>query len=280
MLIEADKDQYCEQRQQYGTKDYEVGSFATHAVFDQSMLIKIPDGLESEYAAPLMCGGATVWGALTSYNLQPGDRVAIAGIGGLGHLAIQFASALGCDVVVLSSNPQKKDEAMGLGAKEYHVFRDTAPDIAPVKHLFWTGNSTPDFSKLVDKHPILYQVCQKGTMSLHFLGHRILPLISNDGGIYLLTISDATLNIPALPLVINGIKVQGSAVAPRLAIRKMLGFVVLHGIRPIIMTWPMTIDGIQAAFKTMEEGRMRYRGVLVSQSYLMGNSAVEVNNRT
>lgn len=120
-------------------------------MWNESTLIKLPDGLEPEYAAPLMCGGATVWGALTSYDLRPGDRVAIQGIGGLGHMAIQFASRLGCDVVVLSSNPTKKEEAMGLGAHEFHVTKDDAPEypIKKVNHLFWCGNRHPDFSKSV-----------------------------------------------------------------------------------------------------------------------------------
>lgn len=149
--MSTDKDQYCEHREQYGTHGTEIGSFATHAVWDESMLIKLPDNLEPEYAAPLMCGGATVWSALTSHGLQPGDRVGIEGIGGLGHMAIQFASALGCDVVVFSSNAAKKNEAIGLGAKEFHVLHNGTPQtqVQPVKHLLWCGNTAPDFSKSV-----------------------------------------------------------------------------------------------------------------------------------
>lgn len=146
-----DKDQYCDEREQYGTHDFEIGSFASHAVWHESMLIKLPDGLEPEYVAPLMCGGATVWGAMTTYNLKPGDRVGIQGIGGLGHMAIQFASALGCDVVVLSSNSSKKDEAIQLGAKEFYITKEGAPEhlIKKVNHLFWCGSANPDFSKSV-----------------------------------------------------------------------------------------------------------------------------------
>lgn len=113
------------------------------------MAIKLPNGLESEYAAPLMCGGATVWGALTSHDLKPGDRVGIQGIGGLGHMAIQFASALGCDVVVLSSNPTKKDEALSLGAKEFHVTEEDSPrgEIKRLNRLLCCGSSHPNFEK-------------------------------------------------------------------------------------------------------------------------------------
>jgi D-arabinose 1-dehydrogenase-like Zn-dependent alcohol dehydrogenase len=113
------------------------------------MLIKLPDELECQYAAPLMCGGATVWGALTSDGIKPGDRVGIAGIGGIGHMAIQFASTLGCDVVVFSSDAAKRDEAIGLGAKEFHVLQDGMPptSVKQVQHLLWCASAPPDLIK-------------------------------------------------------------------------------------------------------------------------------------
>ncbi|GAD99997.1 alcohol dehydrogenase, putative [Paecilomyces variotii No. 5] len=267
------RDQYCDEREQYGTHSSEIGSFASHAVWHESMLIKLPDGLEPDYAAPLMCGGATVWGALTSYNLKPGDRVAIHGIGGLGHMAIQFASALGCDVVVLSSTASKKDEAMQLGAKEFHVTKGDIPEypIKKVNHLFWCGSANPDYSKSVTVFERQFQVSPSANHSMC----RIVALVANDGSIYPLTISYEPPSIPILPIVANGIKIQGSAVASRLAIRKLLRFVVLHGMRPIIMKFPLNKGGIEAAFKTLEEGRMRYRGVLVSQQNLTGKPIVE-----
>ncbi|KAF7173324.1 hypothetical protein CNMCM5623_005524 [Aspergillus felis] len=245
-------DQYCQQREQYGKENTEIGAFATHAVWHESMLIKLPDDLEPEYAAPLMCGGATVWCALTCYDIKPGDRVGIQGIGGLGHMAIQFASKLGCDVVVFSSSAAKKDEAKGLGANEFHTLENGAvrDAVRPVKHLLWCGNEPPDFSK-------------------------IFPIMSPDSTIYLLTVSTQQPPLPVMPLISNGIRIQGSAVASRVAVRKMLRFVSLHRIRPIIMTWPMTKDGIQAAFQILEQGKMRYRGVIVGQRHLMGKPAVE-----
>ncbi|CAL5865908.1 uncharacterized protein PFLUO_LOCUS114 [Penicillium psychrofluorescens] len=249
----TDKDQYCTHRENYGTHGFEIGAFATHAVWHESMLIKLPDELECQYAPPLMCGGATVWEALTSDGIKPGDRVGIAGIGGLGHMAIQFASTLGCDVVVFSRDASKRDEAMSLGAKEFHVLQDgvAATGVKQVRHLMWCASIPPDLSQ-------------------------VLQRVAPDGTIHLLTISYQSIPTPLLPLVSNGIRLRGSAVASRLAIRKMLRFVALHGLRPITMTWPMTRDGIQAAFTTLEQGKMRYRGVLVGQRHLMGKPAVEV----
>ncbi|RHZ72394.1 hypothetical protein CDV55_108412 [Aspergillus turcosus] len=262
-------DQYCQNREQYGKENTEIGAFATHAVWHESMLIKLPDDLEPEYAAPLMCGGATVWCALTCYDIKPGDRVGIQGIGGLGHMAIQFASKLGCDVVVFSSSAAKKDEATGLGANEFHTMENGGlrNAVRPVKHLLWCGNAAPDFSKLVPLFLMREIVAH--------LYSRILPVMSPDSTIYLLTVSTEQPPLPVMPLISNGIRIQGSAVASRVAVRKMLRFVSLHGIRPIIMTWPMTKDGIQAAFQILEQGKMRYRGVIVGQRHLMGKPAVE-----
>ncbi|KAJ6521944.1 chaperonin 10-like protein [Mycena vulgaris] len=81
------KNQYCPTREQYGVHNLHQGSFGSHAVWDASFLFKIPEGLAPEDAAPLMCGGATVYGVIESYNIRPFDRVGVVGIGGLGHIA-------------------------------------------------------------------------------------------------------------------------------------------------------------------------------------------------
>ena len=97
----------------------------------------------------MMCAGATVWTALTEFGIRPGDRVAVMGIGGLGHLAVKLAAALGYHVVVLSSSDSKRQEALGYGASEYHVFRsgDKIPDtLKPVDHLLLCGNSGVDYA--------------------------------------------------------------------------------------------------------------------------------------
>lgn len=113
------REQYCPDREMYGMHNLDQGSFASHGVWREAFLFRIPDEITDAEAAPLMCGGATVFNALTSANVKPTDRVAIMGVGGLGHLAIQFASKMGCDVVVLSGTDSKKDEALKLGARDF-----------------------------------------------------------------------------------------------------------------------------------------------------------------
>lgn len=81
-----------------------LGGFAHQAVFDARFCYKIPENIEAKHAGPLMCAGATVFSALYNYNVSPTHRIGIVGIGGLGHLALQFARAWGCHVVAISTN--------------------------------------------------------------------------------------------------------------------------------------------------------------------------------
>lgn len=82
---------YCETADTYGNKSLDTGSLASHAVIRESFLFTIPDAVSLEDAAPMMCAGATVFEALTRYGVKSTDRVGVIGVGGLGHLAIQFA---------------------------------------------------------------------------------------------------------------------------------------------------------------------------------------------
>lgn len=144
-------DFYCAEKTEYGTHDHDVGSFASHAVWDADSLHKIPEGLDSADAAPLMCGGATVWSPFALYGIKATDRVGVLGVGGLGHLAIQIGAKMGCKVVVFSSSESKRQDAMKLGASEYHVLTadSSLEGIEPVKHMLLCGNAQPDFARYV-----------------------------------------------------------------------------------------------------------------------------------
>jgi D-arabinose 1-dehydrogenase-like Zn-dependent alcohol dehydrogenase len=95
-----------------------------------------------------MCGGATVWTVLDQYGIKSTDRVGIMGIGGLGHIAIKMAAAMGCHVVVLSSSESKRQEAMEFGAQEFHVLRrgeKFEDKMEPINHLLLCGNAQVDY---------------------------------------------------------------------------------------------------------------------------------------
>ncbi|TRM64903.1 chaperonin 10-like protein [Schizophyllum amplum] len=237
------EDMYCRKAILYGVGNLDIGSFASHAVVREPFLLRVPDEIDLLNAGPLFCGGATVFEALNRYGVKPTDRVGVIGIGGLGHLAIQFAAKMGCEVVVFSGTDSKKDEAVKLGATEFHATKGLTSlgDIEPINCLLATSSAQPDWQMYLDI------MAPKGI---------VFPLTVDMGKFE---------NFPAFPVNNKGLTVQGSAVGPRILYRNMLAFAARHGVKPVVQTFPMTEEGIKEAVKTLLEGKMRYRGVLVAQ---------------
>jgi D-arabinose 1-dehydrogenase-like Zn-dependent alcohol dehydrogenase len=231
----------CPERELYGYANQNQGSFSSHAIWKADYVYKIPASIPREYAAPLMCGGATVFNALQSFGAKSTDRVGIIGVGGLGHLAIQFASKMGCQIVVFSSTDSKKDEAIELGADEFVTTKGVKElhVSGPIDHLIVTTSFQPDWKQF-------------------------LPIMAPCGSIYPLTVSPEDLKIPYMLIIAGELKIQGSLVAVRQVHREMLAFAAKHQIRPIIEQFPMTVEGIEESMKKLEEGKMRYRGVVVA----------------
>jgi D-arabinose 1-dehydrogenase-like Zn-dependent alcohol dehydrogenase len=132
----------------FSESDTENGTIADYFVADETFLFKIPPSMSSKDAAPLQCAGATTYAALVD-KVSGGDRVGILGIGGLGHLAIQFASKLGGTVVVVSSSRNKEAEAKAFGADEFFVFEELDKITAPLDILLITGSAFPPFERYV-----------------------------------------------------------------------------------------------------------------------------------
>jgi D-arabinose 1-dehydrogenase-like Zn-dependent alcohol dehydrogenase len=223
----------CSERKMYGLNNLDQGSFGTHAVWREAFLFKIPDNMSNEDAGPLMCGGSTVFNALHVAGVRSTSRVGIVGVGGLGHLAIQFAAKMGCQVVVFSGTDSKKEEAMKLGAGEFYATK------APIDNLIVTTSSQPNWS--------IY-----------------LSVMAPSGVISPLSVDSNDLKIPYMPLLGNGLRIQGGIVGSRQVHKDMLEFASYHNIKPVKMTFPLTLDGVKQSLTTLEEGRMRYRGVLVA----------------
>lgn len=187
-----------------------------------------------------MCGGATVYNVLRLAKAT--DVVGVIGVGGLGHLAIQFAAKMGCEVVVFSSTDSKKSEATKLGASDFIATKDVKElkVSRPIDHLVVTTSRQPDWK--------LY-----------------LPIVAPGAAIYPLTVSEGDLAVPYSFVSSKELKIQGSIVAARGVHRDMLAFAAHHQIRPIIETFPMTVEGIEEGFQKLADGKMRYRGVMVAQ---------------
>lgn len=186
-----------------------------------------------------MCGGATVWSALASYNTRPTETVGILGVGGLGHLAIQFARHFGCRVVVLSGSDRKKDEAIRLGAHEFLATK--GKDKLEVTHkldrLLVCSSAQPDWAQL-------------------------LAIMQPGSTIHPLSVSGGDFTVPYMPLLVQGVTVQGSIVAPRQIHKDMLEFAALHGITPVVQEFPMSEEGIKDAMDKLEKGEVHFRAVL------------------
>ncbi|KAJ7302661.1 chaperonin 10-like protein [Mycena albidolilacea] len=234
------QDQYCPNREEYGSNNYHQGSFGSRAIWDASFLYKIPESLAPEHAAPLMCGGATIFELIDSYNIRPTDRVGVIGIGGLGHLAIQFLAKMGASVVAFSSTDSKREEALRLGATEFYATNGVESfEMAKLDHLMVTTSFLPDWK------PFLSVMKPKST-------------------IYPLTVSFTDLVIPLMPILVGGINIQGSAVSSRSTQKKMLDFAARNHITPIVEKFPLTKSGVEDGMARLREGKMRYRGVLVA----------------
>jgi len=131
----------------FAGSDFDQGSFATHSIWPETLLHRIPEKLSDAEAAPLFCAGQTVFMPLLRH-VKPGERVGVVGIGGLGHLAIQFASKWGCEVVAFSGTDAKKDEALALGANEFVATKEVKAFQLEDKldHLFVTTSQHPKWA--------------------------------------------------------------------------------------------------------------------------------------
>lgn len=236
------RETYCPQREIYGEASLDQGSLASGAVWFERFLFKLPEELTDEEAAPLMCAGATVFNALHTYGVKPTNCVGVVGMGGLGHLAIQYAAKMGCNVVVFSGSNDKRQEALRLGATEFVATKETSEISVrcPVDVLLATASKAPDWRSL-------------------------LPTLNPNAVVFPLAVSFDDFVFPQMPLITNGITVQGSVIAARSVQKEMLTFSARHKIKPVTKLFPMTEDGIEDAMSMLRDGKMRYCGVLMPQ---------------
>lgn len=213
---------------------------STARIIAADMIYSIPDSILSKHAAPLMCAGASTFEALHAAGVSSTSHVGVVGIGGLGHMAILFAKAMGCEVSAISSTATKESDARALGADHFILSDAEAGMEKPgegIDILLITSNSVPQLKKL-------------------------LPLLARRATIVLMTIQGEAIEVPYMDFVLPGHRLIASTEASRENHVKMLEFVVEKGIEPWVEEFEMSEEGIGEAFKKLEEGRMRYRGVL------------------
>jgi uncharacterized zinc-type alcohol dehydrogenase-like protein len=214
------------------------GGFADRIRIDSRFAFAIPDALSSEHAAPLLCGGITVYTPFRTNNVKPEHRVGIIGVGGLGHFALQFARAMGCEVTAFTTSPDKADEARSFGA--HHVVSSVDSD------AHRTLRSSLDF--------ILSTVY----VSLDWKSY--LGMLRPKGTLCFLSGLSGKLDLPSGMLMSGHRRITGSTIGNRTHIREMLDFAARHNI--VAKTERYTPDRINEAMDRVRSGKARYRVVL------------------
>ncbi|EHK48564.1 hypothetical protein TRIATDRAFT_94020 [Trichoderma atroviride IMI 206040] len=235
------QDMWCYDRDIFMESDgsRQNGTLADYYVGIETYVYKIPRVISNEHATPLQCTRATVYSTLIE-SVNPGQRVGIVGIGGLGHLAIQFAAKMGADVAVFSSTAAKEEEARRFGASEFCLLQEPGSINKPVDVLVIAGSAYPEWEKFLDKKVL----ARNGI---------VIPLSAPD-----------SMNLPGGPMLFNGYTMKMSLVATRKVHRDMLEFAALHSIKPTVETFELSDSGVAAALNKLKAGTMRYRGVLVA----------------
>ena len=216
------------------------GGLADRVRVDGRFAFALPDALEAAQAAPLLCGGITVYAPLRRWGVGPGSRVAVIGIGGLGHLALLMARAFGCEVTAFSTTPGKRDEALAMGAHHFAASNDPRAIIAHANR----------FDLVLS------------TVHAHLDWTSTLRTLRPRGTLCLVGVPPGLLQIPASLLVTGERSITGSDIGNRATIREMLRFCARQGIVPRVETLPMTEEGVNTAVERLRRNEVRYRAVL------------------
>ncbi|MFC1746642.1 NAD(P)-dependent alcohol dehydrogenase [Candidatus Riflebacteria bacterium] len=214
------------------------GGFASKVRAKAASVVKLPEGLDLESAGPLFCGGITVFNPMIQFDVKPTDSVAVIGIGGLGHMALKFLNAWGCEVTAFTSSEEKKKEALNLGAHRTINSR-SADDIQAAAGSFDYVISTVNVK--LDWN--LYLETLKNRGHLHFVGATLEPL-----------------DLSLFPMLMAQRSVSASPVGSPANIARMLDFASRHDIKPTIEVFPM--EKVNEAMAHLESGKARYRIVL------------------
>jgi propanol-preferring alcohol dehydrogenase len=220
------------------------GGYAELMIAEARGIASIPDELTSVEAAPLLCAGITTYNALRNAGLRGGDLVAVQGIGGLGHLGIQFARHMGFHTVAIGRGGEKEKLAKDLGA---HVYIDTSVEDAAAALQRMRG--------------------ARAILATAPSGDAIGPLVSGlatRGKLILVGVPQDQMQLSAFPLVFGGRSIHGSLAGTAIETEDTLAFSVLENIRPMIETAPL--EQAADAYARMMQGKVRFRMVLVTEN--------------
>ena len=218
-----------------GTNTY--GGYSTALVVREEFVLRIPDAIDPAEAAPILCAGVTTYAPLVQHGVGKGTKVAIAGIGGLGHMAVQIAKALGANVTALTTTPDKEDAARDLGADDVIVMSDEQA-VSDAEASFDVILSTIPYSH--DIEPYLTMTAHDGV--LHFVG-LFIPT-----------------EVAFMPLLFARRTMAGSLIGGVAQTQEILDFCAEHDIRPEIQ--PIAMDEVNDAFQKVMDEEVRFRYVI------------------
>jgi uncharacterized zinc-type alcohol dehydrogenase-like protein len=241
---QAGLEQYCENGNvgTYGIVDRDgtvtQGGYSTHIVVDQDFVLRIPDAIDLAVAAPLLCAGITTYSPLKHWNAAPGRKVAVVGMGGLGHLGVKIAVALGAEVTVLSQSLSKEADGRAFGAEHYYATSDPAT-----------------FEKLKNSFDLILN-----TVSAELDMSAYLRLLRLDGVLVNVGAPPEPLPIPVFALFGNRRSFAGSSIGGIRETQEMLDFCAEHGVVP--ETELIAADQITQAWERVLKSDVRYRFVI------------------
>lgn len=240
----AGEEQYCEERMTPTYNGMErdgvtptYGGYSTQITVDQNYVVSVPANLPLAGVAPLLCAGITTYSPLVHFGVKPGDEVAIVGLGGLGHMGVKFAEAMGAHVTVLSHSPSKREDALKLGAEDF------------------VATSEPDaFTKNANRFDFILD-----TVSAQHEYSDYLGMLRLNGKMVLVGLPDAT-KVDAFKLVGKRRTLAGSMIGGVRETQEMLNFCAEKGIVSDVEV--IDISYINEAYERMLKSDVRYRFVI------------------
>ncbi len=240
----AGQEQYCLKgnTQTYAGVDRDgtvtQGGYSTHVVVDEDFVLRVPETIPYEAAAPLLCAGVTTYSPLTHWKAGPGTRVAVVGMGGLGHMAVKIASALGAEVTVLSQTLGKKDDGLAFGAAHYYATSDPAT-----------------FEVLKNGFDLVVNTVSAPIDMAAYLG-----LLRLNGTLVSVGAPAEPLPVPVFALFGNRRSFAGSGIGSIAETQEMLDFCAERGIAPEVEV--IGAEAVNEAYERVLASQVRYRFVI------------------
>ncbi|KAJ3099909.1 hypothetical protein HDU97_002693 [Phlyctochytrium planicorne] len=223
----------------YADGEVSRGGYASHVRVQEEWAFRIPENLSSEVAAPLMCAGVTVFAPLSRAITRPGMNVGVVGIGGLGHLALQFANKLGANVFAISHSPNKKEECLKLGATDFIVLENK-----------------DDYERIRGNLDVLLI----SSFYAHESADTLLQTLAPYGNAILVAIPEDPIAFRAFSLVMGNRSLSGSIIGSVGEVKRTLEFAAAHDVKPWIEVMPM--EQANEAVAKVRAGKPRFRIVL------------------